>query len=177
METERTQRVGDRRDLLRDADHSAVALTIVERPGAFRIPLFPLVGGSCGPPAPRVYEPASYVFENPNSNRFNESTLPLPDTEVIEQLNIEQLPRRHNLDSKGHVRCRGGRIAGRMNVDGDDGRRVLPDRVTKDFSFAQQTCASGGGFAEIRGRRGRRIERAESSFQHETLYETLRESH
>ena len=50
--------------------------------------------------------------------------------EVVEQLDIEQLPGRHDLDGQRHVGRRGGRVAGRMVVDGDEGGGLLPYRVT-----------------------------------------------
>src|SRR5215204_6970324 len=60
----------------------------------------------------------------------------LTDDEVVEQLDIEQLAGRHDLDGQRHVGRRGGRVARRMVMDCDDGRGLLAHRITKHFSHA-----------------------------------------
>ena len=59
----------------------------------------------------------------------------LADDEVVEQLDIEQLAGRDNLDGEGDVGRRGRRVAGGMVVDGDDGGGLLAHRVAKDLSL------------------------------------------
>ena len=57
----------------------------------------------------------------------------LTDDEVVEQLDIEQLSRCHDLDGEGDVCRRGRRVAGGVVVDGNDSGGVLADRITKHF--------------------------------------------
>ena len=59
----------------------------------------------------------------------------LADDEVVEQLDIEQLPGRHDLDGQGHIGRGGGRVAGRVVVDGDNGRGLLAHRVAENLSL------------------------------------------
>ena len=59
----------------------------------------------------------------------------LADDEMIEQLDIEQLSGRHDLDGEGDVGCGGRRVAGGVVVDGDDGGGLLTHRVAKDLSL------------------------------------------
>jgi hypothetical protein len=59
----------------------------------------------------------------------------LADDEVVQQLDIEQLPRRHNLHRQRHICRRGRRVAGRMVMDSDDGGGLLAHRVAKDLSL------------------------------------------
>ena len=66
----------------------------------------------------------------------------LADDEVVEQLDIEQLAGRHDLDSEGDVGRRGRRITRWVVMDGDDGRGLLANGITEDFSLASSTCAS-----------------------------------
>ena len=60
----------------------------------------------------------------------------LPDDEVVEQLDVEQLPGRHDLHRQRHVGRRGGRIPRRVVMDGDESRGLLADRVAEDFTLA-----------------------------------------
>jgi hypothetical protein len=66
----------------------------------------------------------------------------LADDEVVEQLDIEQLAGRDDLNGEGHIGGRGGRVARWVVVDGDNVGSLLAHRVAEDFSFASSTCAS-----------------------------------
>jgi hypothetical protein len=59
----------------------------------------------------------------------------LADDEVVELLDIEQLPGRPDLDGQRHVGRRGRRVAGGMVMHRDEGGRLLAHRVTEDFTF------------------------------------------
>jgi hypothetical protein len=66
----------------------------------------------------------------------------LADDEVVEQLDIEQLAGRDDLNGEGHIGGRGGRVARWVVVDGDNVGSLLAHRVAEDFSFASSTCVS-----------------------------------
>jgi hypothetical protein len=55
---------------------------------------------------------------------------------VVEQLDIEQLPGRHDLDGEGHIGRRGRRIARRVVVHRDEGGGLLAHRVPENRSVA-----------------------------------------
>jgi hypothetical protein len=59
----------------------------------------------------------------------------LTDDEVVEQLDIEQLPGRYDLHGEGHISCRRRGIPRRVVVDGDQGGGLLAHRVAEDFSL------------------------------------------
>ena len=87
-----------------------------------------LAGAGCRPSALRLGEAQPQPFQG--------EPAALADDEVVEQLDIEQLSGRHDLDGERHIGRRGGRITRRMVMDGDEGGGLLAHRVTKDFSLA-----------------------------------------
>ena len=60
----------------------------------------------------------------------------LADDAVVEQPDIEQLAGRHDLHRERDVGRRGGRVAGRVVMDGDEGGGLLAHRVTEDLTLA-----------------------------------------
>ena len=65
----------------------------------------------------------------------------LADDEMVQQLDIEQLPSGHDLDGECDVGGRGCRVARGMVVDGDDRGGLLAYRVPEDFTLPSSTCA------------------------------------
>jgi len=66
----------------------------------------------------------------------------LADDEVVEQLDIELLPGRHDLHGEGHIGRRGRQIPGRVVMDGNEGSGLLADRVPEDITLPSSTCGS-----------------------------------
>jgi hypothetical protein len=93
--------------------------------------------GDAGTSGPCVRETIAVLrFWEPQSQPFQGEPAPLADDEVVEQLDSEQVPGRHDLHREGHIGRRGRRIARRVIMDRDEGGGVLADRITKHFSVA-----------------------------------------
>jgi hypothetical protein len=75
------------------------------------------------------------LLSEPEAEALQGEPAPLPDDEVVEQLDIEQLPGGHDLDGQGDVGRRGRRIAGGVAMDRDDGGGLLAHGVTEDLSL------------------------------------------
>ena len=67
---------------------------------------------------------------------FEREPAALPDDEVVEQRDIEQLPGRYDLHRQCHIGRRGRRIPGGVVVDGDQGGGLLAYRVAEDLTLA-----------------------------------------
>ena len=52
---------------------------------------------------------------------------------MIQHFDIEQPSGRYDLDGEGNISGRGGRVAGGMVMDGDEGGGLLAHRVAEDF--------------------------------------------
>jgi hypothetical protein len=99
--------------------------------------------GGAGAQVPCVREKASVLrLGEAQSQALQGEPAPLTDDEVIEQLDSEQLPGGHDLHREGHVGRRRRGIAGRVVMDGDEGRGLLSHGVTEDLTRPPSTCAA-----------------------------------
>ena len=64
---------------------------------------------------------------------FQGEPAPLADDEVIQQLDIEQLPGRHDFHGESHIGRRGGRISRRVVMNRHDRGGLLAYRVAEDL--------------------------------------------
>jgi hypothetical protein len=93
--------------------------------------------GDAGTSGPCVRETIAVLrFWEPQSQPFQGEPAPLADDEVVEQLDSEQVPGRHDLHREGHIGRRGRRIAGGVVMDRDEGGRLLAHRIAEDLSVA-----------------------------------------
>lgn len=73
------------------------------------------------------------LFRKSKTESLHRDVAALPNDEMVEHLDIERLPRRHQVYRDQDIRARRCGITRRVIVDKDDAHRVMPYSIAKDL--------------------------------------------